>query len=57
MLLLPKVVELNKEGKEAISVLIKYVTYIAIIAGTIITACFFSQIKLYFFYLVMRMFQ
>lgn len=39
MLLLPTVVQLQKEGKETVSVLLKYVGYIAVIAATIIFAC------------------
>ena len=39
MLLLPTVVQLKKEGKDTTKVLMKYVSYIAIIATTIILAC------------------
>jgi O-antigen/teichoic acid export membrane protein len=39
MLLLPAVVQLQKEGKETASVLFKYVGYIAIISGIIVTGC------------------
>ncbi len=39
MLLLPTVVQLQKEGKETVSVLLKYVGYIGAIAATIIFAC------------------
>ena len=46
MLLLPTVVQLKKEGKSTVPVLLKYVTYIAGIAGVIIVGCvlFPSQI-------------
>lgn len=51
MLLLPTVVQLQKEGKETVSVLLKYVGYIAIIAATIIFVCvvFPEQIVLVLF--------
>ena len=39
MLLLPAVVELQKEGKETASVLFKYVGYIAAISATIVVVC------------------
>jgi len=39
MLLLPAVVELQKEGKETATVLFKYVGYIAVISGIIVTGC------------------
>ena len=39
MLLLPTVVQLKKEGKDTTKVLMKYVSYIAIIATTIVLAC------------------
>lgn len=46
MLLLPTVVKLQKEGKSTVPILLKYVTYIAGIAATIILGCVFfpSQI-------------
>jgi O-antigen/teichoic acid export membrane protein len=40
MLLLPTVVQLKKEGKSTLPILLKYVGYIAIIASAIIFACF-----------------
>ncbi len=39
MLLLPTVVTLKKEGKETVSVLFRYVGYIAVISITIVAAC------------------
>lgn len=39
MLLLPAVVQLQKEGKETTSVLFKYVGYIAVVSGIIVTGC------------------
>ncbi|MEM6687422.1 MAG: sugar isomerase [Bacteroidota bacterium] len=39
MLLLPTVVQLKKEGKSTVPILLKYVTYIAGIAGVIIVGC------------------
>ena len=39
MLLLPTVVKLHKEGKSTVPILLKYVTYIAGIAATIILGC------------------
>lgn len=39
MLLLPAVVQLQKKGKETASVLIKYVGYIAVVSGVIVTGC------------------
>lgn len=39
MLLLPTVVKLQKEGKSTVPILLKYVTYIAGIAATIIIGC------------------
>lgn len=39
MLLLPAVVELQKEGKETASVLFKYIGYIAIISSVIVVVC------------------
>lgn len=39
MLLLPTVVQLKKEGKDTTKVLMKYVSYIAVIATTIVVAC------------------
>lgn len=39
MLLLPTVVQLKKEGKDTTKVLMKYVSYIAIIATAIVLAC------------------
>lgn len=39
MLLLPTVVKLQKEGKSTVPILLKYVTYIAGIAATIIVGC------------------
>tara|TARA_R110002050_G_scaffold281956_2_gene429681 strand:+ start:55653 stop:56906 length:1254 start_codon:yes stop_codon:yes gene_type:complete len=39
MLLLPTVVQLNKEGKETAPILFKYVGYIAAIAMTIVVGC------------------
>lgn len=41
MLLLPKVVQLHKEGKPTMPVLTKYVLYISIIAFIIILVCYF----------------
>jgi O-antigen/teichoic acid export membrane protein len=41
MLLLPTVVQLQKEGKDTVPVLLKYIGYIAIIAATIIIGCVF----------------
>jgi O-antigen/teichoic acid export membrane protein len=40
MLLLPKVVQLKKEGKPTLPILLKYVGYIAFISVVIVTACF-----------------
>ncbi|MBU3821264.1 oligosaccharide flippase family protein [Flavobacteriaceae bacterium XHP0103] len=39
MLLLPKVVQLKKEGRDTVPTLFKYVGYIAIIASTIVIGC------------------
>jgi len=39
MLLLPAVVQLQKEGKETAFVLFKYVGYIAVVSGIIVTGC------------------
>ncbi|MGY5354721.1 oligosaccharide flippase family protein [Wenyingzhuangia sp. IMCC45467] len=39
MLLLPTVVQLKKEGKDTTKVLMKYVSYIAVIASAIVLAC------------------
>ncbi|WP_405567317.1 sugar isomerase [Polaribacter sp. Asnod6-C07] len=41
MLLLPTVIQLKKEGKSTLPILMKYVSYIAAIAATIIISCFF----------------
>lgn len=41
MLLLPKVVQLHKDGKNTVPVLTKYVVYIAVIATIIIGVCYF----------------
>ncbi|EAQ41674.1 oligosaccharide flippase family protein [Polaribacter sp. MED152] len=41
MLLLPTVVQLKKEGKSTLPILMKYVGYIGMIAASIIVACFF----------------
>ncbi|WCC41299.1 sugar isomerase [Tenacibaculum finnmarkense] len=41
MLLLPTVVQLKKEGKPTVPILLKYVGYIFIIAATIVTSCYF----------------
>ncbi len=41
MLLLPTVVQLKKEGKDTLPILLKYVVYIAVIASTIVVSCFF----------------
>ncbi|WP_375240871.1 oligosaccharide flippase family protein [Polaribacter sp.] len=41
MLLLPTVVQLKKEGKDTLPILLKYVAYIAVIAATIVVSCFF----------------
>ncbi|SHN09107.1 oligosaccharide flippase family protein [Polaribacter sp. KT 15] len=41
MLLLPTVVQLKKEGKDTLPILLKYVAYIAVIAATIVLSCFF----------------
>jgi O-antigen/teichoic acid export membrane protein len=40
MLLLPKVVQLKKEGKPTLPILLKYVGYIVFIAILIVTSCF-----------------
>ena len=40
MLLLPTVVQLKKEGKPTLPILLKYVSYIFVIAALIITACY-----------------
>ena len=40
MLLLPTVVELKKDGKSTVPILLKYVSYIAVIASLIIVFCF-----------------
>ena len=40
MLLLPKVVQLKKEGKDTLPILLKYVVYIGIIAAVIVISCF-----------------
>ncbi|MFQ3181282.1 MAG: O-antigen/teichoic acid export membrane protein [Polaribacter sp.] len=40
MLLLPKVVQLKKEGKPTLPILLKYVGYITFIAIVIVTSCF-----------------
>jgi O-antigen/teichoic acid export membrane protein len=40
MLLLPAVIELKKEGKPTVPILLKYVSYIAVIACLIIFSCF-----------------
>ncbi len=40
MLLLPTVVALKKEGKSTITILLKYVVYISVIAAVIIIGCF-----------------
>lgn len=40
MLLLPTVVQLKKEGKPTLPILLKYVSYISIIAASIVIACF-----------------
>ena len=39
MLLLPKVVQLKKEGKSTLPILLKYVSYIAAIASVIVAGC------------------
>lgn len=41
MLLLPTVIQLQKEGKSTLPILLKYVSYIAAIAATIIASCYF----------------
>lgn len=41
MLLLPKVVQLHKDGKNTVPILTKYVVYIAVIAFTIVGVCYF----------------
>ena len=41
MLLLPTVVQLKKDGKSTLPILMKYVSYIGMIAASIIVACFF----------------
>ncbi len=41
MLLLPKVVQLHKDGKNTVPILTKYVFYIAVIATIIIGVCYF----------------
>ncbi|MCG1036564.1 oligosaccharide flippase family protein [Polaribacter sargassicola] len=40
MLLLPKVVQLKKDGKDTLPILLKYVVYIGVIAATIVISCF-----------------
>ena len=40
MLLLPTVIELKKDGKSTVPILLKYVSYIAAIASLIIVSCF-----------------
>ncbi|MGK0235862.1 MAG: O-antigen/teichoic acid export membrane protein [Psychroserpens sp.] len=40
MLLLPTVIELKKDGKSTVPILLKYVSYIATIASLIIVSCF-----------------
>ncbi|WP_405604375.1 oligosaccharide flippase family protein [Polaribacter sp. Asnod1-A03] len=40
MLLLPKVVQLKKDGKDTLPILLKYVAYIGLIAATIVVSCF-----------------
>jgi len=40
MLLLPTVIQLKKDGKSTVPILLKYVTYIAVIAFLIIVSCF-----------------
>lgn len=46
MLLLPTVVQLKKDGKPTLPILLKYVSYIAIIATTIILGCYFFPIQI-----------
>lgn len=41
MLLLPTVVQLKKDGKDTLPILLKYVAYIAFIATSIVVSCFF----------------
>jgi O-antigen/teichoic acid export membrane protein len=41
MLLLPTVIQLKKEGKSTLPILLKYVSYIAVIATLIIVSCYF----------------
>ena len=41
MLLLPTVVQLKKEGKDTLPILLKYVAYIGFIAAAIVISCFF----------------
>jgi O-antigen/teichoic acid export membrane protein len=41
MLLLPTVIQLKKDGKSTLPVLLKYLSYIALIASSIIISCFF----------------
>jgi len=41
MLLLPEVVQLKKDGKPTLPILLKYVIYIATISGLIILSCYF----------------
>jgi O-antigen/teichoic acid export membrane protein len=41
MLLLPTVIQLKKDGKDTVPILLKYVSYIAAIASLIIVSCFF----------------
>lgn len=41
MLLLPTVVQLHKEGKPTVHILLKYVSYISILSVVIIFSCFF----------------
>ena len=40
MLLLPTVVQLKKDGKPTLPILLKYVSYIAVIAASIVISCF-----------------
>ena len=48
MLLLPTVIQLKKDGKPTVPILLKYVGYIAVIATVIILACFFFPNQIIF---------
>ena len=46
MLLLPTVVQLKKDGKSTLPILLKYVSYIAVIAAVIIIGCYFFPVEI-----------